>query len=716
MEKRLSPDQVPFVVGDGGLGGTFTKKEVVNNSGTSFQPSGPTGTISAVPGTLLNFTLNDDQEVLLVATGTYDSLTAGEDQMDVGLKIDGVDTFLGQVGARVSGRNIITFTVHKAIQMLAGAHTVEVIVRPLVNIDQLVLNGVDQPTTLTAIYIEPVGAIGALSKQEAINQTATSFTTTNTTPQIIPGTTVTIDIPIAQTVFFTGYATGSENGGVTDGVLGLQVTSPGPTTSDFSGSELIDSSPTAASHGAMVVTRAISLAAGIHTADLTLRSGSGGTAEVINTARGPSVLTAILTAPEQVAILTTTIAPEQVDAGDGGVIGTSGESAQADHQHAVNTALIGDLGPQTVGAGSAGASTTIARGDHVHPMSSAAPADVDKSAAVEGAASTVARSDHKHDVSTATPVTANGTTNSEGSATSLARSDHAHRVELDVQQAGLLVGQRPAINFTGPVIVTDDAGNERVNVAITQITGFISGLVPSNAADTDHDVTLSTGVATSDGGTFLMTLSSPITKQIDAVWAVGNNVGGLFSGATLAADSTFHMFLIRRASDGVIDAGFDDNISATNIPGGWTAFRRVTSVSTNASSNIRNFVATEIGWGSLLVQWTAPLLDLDSTTATTASLVTLNIPGGLKFMARYNSFTDHVGGGNTATYFSDPDTPDLAPSTTAAPLAQLSDGTSVAQISQIETQTNTSSQIRRRSSTAAQTIRISVLGYTDYRR
>jgi hypothetical protein len=58
-----------------------------------------------------------------------------------------------------------------------------------------------------------------------------------------------------------------------------------------------------------------------------------------------------------------------------------------------------------------------------------APADVTKAAAAVGTSTTVARSDHKHDVSTAVAgAVAIGDAAGEGAATSLARSDHTHTV------------------------------------------------------------------------------------------------------------------------------------------------------------------------------------------------------------------------------------------------------------------------------------------------
>jgi hypothetical protein len=63
----------------------------------------------------------------------------------------------------------------------------------------------------------------------------------------------------------------------------------------------------------------------------------------------------------------------------------------------------------------------------VAALTSTAPVDVTKAAAVVGVGTTAARHDHKHDVSTAAAVSV-GTANAEGVATSLARSDHTHAV------------------------------------------------------------------------------------------------------------------------------------------------------------------------------------------------------------------------------------------------------------------------------------------------
>lgn len=65
------------------------------------------------------------------------------------------------------------------------------------------------------------------------------------------------------------------------------------------------------------------------------------------------------------------------------------------------------------------------------PTDFAAPVNVTKAAAAEGTSSLLARADHKHDVTTAAPV-AVGRANAEGSSSSLARADHVHDAPIAI--------------------------------------------------------------------------------------------------------------------------------------------------------------------------------------------------------------------------------------------------------------------------------------------
>lgn len=80
--------------------------------------------------------------------------------------------------------------------------------------------------------------------------------------------------------------------------------------------------------------------------------------------------------------------------------------------------------------------------------------------------------------STAAPVTVVGSVNATGTAAALSRSDHEHRVEVGTEDDGVFAGSRPTLNFTGAgVVVTDDPGNDRVNVAIAGGGGGSAGAV-----------------------------------------------------------------------------------------------------------------------------------------------------------------------------------------------------------------------------------------------
>jgi pectin methylesterase-like acyl-CoA thioesterase len=157
--------------------------------------------------------------------------------------------------------------------------------------------------------------------------------------------------------------------------------------------------------------------------------------------------------------------PVAVQIGASAAEGSAASLARSDHQHGVTAGT-----PVAVGtANSAGSGTDGVRANHVHdhgsqstathhavcttgangfmsstdktkldgvatgatntPLTSTAPVNVTKAAAVVGVSTEAARQDHKHDITTGSPVAAAiGDTQAEGTATSLARSDHRHAV------------------------------------------------------------------------------------------------------------------------------------------------------------------------------------------------------------------------------------------------------------------------------------------------
>lgn len=132
-----------------------------------------------------------------------------------------------------------------------------------------------------------------------------------------------------------------------------------------------------------------------------------------------------------------------------------------------------------------------------------------------------------------------------------------------------------------------------------------NGLTLSNAADTDHDITVAAGKCSSSAFDTMLVLASAMTKQIDASWSVGTNAGGLFSGS-VANSTWYYVHIIRKDSDGSIDIGFDTSITAANKPAGYTYYRRIGSVITDGSANIRNFFqyGNRFFLKTLVLSWT----------------------------------------------------------------------------------------------------------------
>jgi hypothetical protein len=144
--------------------------------------------------------------------------------------------------------------------------------------------------------------------------------------------------------------------------------------------------------------------------------------------------------------------------------------------------------------------------------------------------------------------------------------------------------------------------------------------------------------------------SSTMTKRLDAAWSIGSGSGGLFSGRG-AGNTTYHVFIIRRATDGAIDFGFDASASAANAPSGWNA-RMIGSIRTLANAWIRGFFQAGDRF-----QWTTEgVIDLatGTTSTSTTNLQALTVPTGIRVCPF--GITDHFNPSSVAGLFlSSPD-------------------------------------------------------------
>ncbi len=137
------------------------------------------------------------------------------------------------------------------------------------------------------------------------------------------------------------------------------------------------------------------------------------------------------------------------------------------------------------------------------------------------------------------------------------------------------------------LFLLEQGGSSKSLAAVDMLlpTNAIGGLITSNdSGDTDHDIAIAPGIARSADDTANLRLASILTKQIDAVWAVGDDAGGLDAAPVVAADTLYAVWLIKNPTSGIVDALFSLDFAAPTMPAGYTLKRLIGAVKTKDSS------------------------------------------------------------------------------------------------------------------------------------
>lgn len=293
-------------------------------------------------------------------------------------------------------------------------------------------------------------------------------------------------------------------------------------------------------------------------------------------------------------------------------------------------------------------------------------------------------------------------------------------IDLVDYTGAALVGGEVVANEIAIAVYDAASGDARLQNSVNTNKELINDLLSaadksqwptiSNGTDTAHDIDFGAGNIGDSTGSQIIKLASVLTKQIDAAWAEGTNLGGLFSG-TVAANTGYHCFLIVKDSDGTIDGGFDTSFSAANIPIGYTSFRRIGSVVTNSSSDIRNFIQNGDDFKLL-----SPVQMFGGgPVGSTSSFVTFPCPPNME--ARYSVYFD-LGTNGTGYYIiNDPNQTDIAASATNfVVVAQLTAGSSEWAGSVTDTVfVDSSRRARHRASSASNSTFLLSHGWIDQR-
>ncbi len=239
------------------------------------------------------------------------------------------------------------------------------------------------------------------------------------------------------------------------------------------------------------------------------------------------------------------------------------------------------------------------------------------------------------------------------------------------------------------------------------LRGYISGLTLSNnVSDATNDIDIAVGVANADDQSALLSLSSGLTKRLDANWAVGTNQGGLDTGAI--ANTTYHLFLIQRSDTLVVDVLFSTSPTSPTMPANYDRKRRIGSI-VRTGAAIKAF--TQSGFEFL---WKVPVADIAATNpGTSAVSATLTLPTGIQVIARFAAALNAHSAATTFLILTALDQTDTAPSASAFTTAASAAGISYFGVENIRT--NTSAQVRYRvdQSDGSTIVRLNTHGWVD---
>jgi len=160
------------------------------------------------------------------------------------------------------------------------------------------------------------------------------------------------------------------------------------------------------------------------------------------------------------------------------------------------------------------------------------------------------------------------------------------------------------------------------NKGLTYLNNPIT--IANNSTDANNDIDFTAGNFQFADGSGQAVLSA-ITKRLDASWTAGNNQGGLDTG-TKANSTWYHCYAIYNPTSGISDAIFSTNATSPSLPAGYTKYKRIGSVKTNASGNILSFLQRD-----KFFEWKDVVKDLDTTSVVaTKTPIPISAPLGIQ--------------------------------------------------------------------------------------
>ncbi len=202
--------------------------------------------------------------------------------------------------------------------------------------------------------------------------------------------------------------------------------------------------------------------------------------------------------------------------------------------------------------------------------------------------------------------------------------------KIDLEAGDLQQDQYYKVIYDGTDFVL--IGKNPVTTSTTSTAGqslLPNSITISNGTDADHDIDFTAGNFNFDDGSG-QAVATALTKQIDAAWVVGNNVGGLDTG-TVTADATYYLFAIYNPTLTISDYLFSTSATSPTLPSGYTKKKRIASLLTDGAGDIRNGTYTFFNDGSykFIYNMGLSVSSYSSNIPTTRQSIGVPVPEGI---------------------------------------------------------------------------------------
>lgn len=314
------------------------------------------------------------------------------------------------------------------------------------------------------------------------------------------------------------------------------------------------------------------------------------------------------------------------------------------------------------------------------------------------------------------------TTNANSGSTNINAYGFGNILAKNQDGTNLLAGDIPAntmvqFYYNGTNWILDKVATKATTT--TQGISYLNNpiTISNNATDANNDIDFSAGNFQFSDGSGQAVATAIMTKRLDATWSAGTNQGGLLNGTAVpkANNSTYHCYAIYNPTNNVIDFAFLLGVAGTApdptsvLPSGYTKFKRIASIITDGSGNIRNASYTFF-IGGYYCNYNTEIGDASAITLTTTKVsLSLTTPRGINTIANVHPYFDITNGRDTVVIYE---------GGTSKPYFYVRGGaTTIASASVGNNgivKTNLSSQIDWKTTTYSLTTSLITNGYTDY--